>query len=350
MDPAALRILDANFNRAREGVRVLEEHARFALEDSELTERLKELRHDLAELAGVLAGPRALECRDTPGDVGTSISTSSEMHRGSVVEVAAAAAGRLSESLRCIEEYGKLVDASAAVRVESLRYRLYAIEQEMFVTSPRRRRLREALLHVLITESLTRGDWLTVCRKVLAAGADVIQLREKQLADRELIDRARQMRELTCAHDALLFINDRPDIARLTGADGVHVGQTDLPVSEVRRIVGPTMLVGKSTHSAEEITAALEEKPDYLAVGPMFASPTKPEVSVQGPALLAHAARVTDLPIVAIGGITATNAEQLHVRPPFALAVCQTVIAATDPAATVLLLRAGMQKHGGSAA
>lgn len=339
MDSAALRILDANINRAREGLRVLEEHARFALGDAGLTESLKQLRHELTAAGARLLGADSLSCRDTPGDVGTQITTDTEQVRADTTAVASAAAKRLGESLRCIEEYGKLIDPSASAQVEQLRYRLYAIEQEALLTSPRRRRLFEAKLHVLVTAELCRGDWLATCEAALSGGADVLQLREKSLTDRELLARAVRLREITHTAGALLFINDRPDIARLCRADGVHVGQIDLPVADVRRIAGPTVLVGKSTHSVAEISAAIIESPDYIAVGPMFASPTKPDVKVAGARLLEEAARLTELPIVAIGGINAQNASELRTRSPFAIAVSHSVIASADPASASRVLR-----------
>lgn len=339
MDAAALRILDANFNRAREGLRVLEEHARFALDDAGLTDSLKHLRHELTAAGARLLPADALSCRDTPGDVGTQITTDAEHQRADTTAVASAAVKRFGESLRCIEEYGKLVDPSAAAAVEQMRYRLYSIEQEALLTSPRRRRLREARLHVLVTAELCKGDWLATCEAAMAGGADVIQLREKSLNDRELLARAVRLRAMTEAAGALLFINDRADIARLCGADGVHVGQSDLSVADVRRIAGPTVLVGKSTHSAAEITAAIEERPDYIAVGPMFASATKPDVQVAGARLLEKAAGLTDLPIVAIGGITAGNVSGLVCRSPFAVAVSHAVISASDVATAAREIR-----------
>lgn len=342
MDPAALRILDANFNRAREGLRVMEEHARFVLEDASLTEGIKLLRHELSALSPMLLGQAALAHRDTPRDVGTRIFTEAERSRETVADVATAACRRLSESLRCIEEYGKLVDADAAARAEGLRYRLYAIEQDLLLTSPRRHRLARGRLHVLVTESLCRADWLRTCELALEGGADVIQLREKSIPDRELLDRARRLRSLTSKRDALLFINDRADIARLAGADGVHVGQGDLGVADARRIAGPTLLVGKSTHSTQEIREAIAEAPDYIAVGPMFASPTKPDVRVQGPQLLVEAAGMTELPLVAIGGIAMVNLHLVQPPRPIAIAACQAVIAAEDPAAAARQLRAAI--------
>lgn len=331
MDSAIYRIIDANLNRAREGLRVLEEHARLALEDEGLTARIKGLRHDLASVAHAFGPEVLLAARDIQHDIGTKITVESEQSRADEGHVASAAAKRAAESLRTIEEYGKVLQPQAAVRVEQIRYAVYAVEQEIGVCGPRRRRLRAAQLHVLLTESLCRRPWLEACEQTIAGGADVIQLREKTLSDRELLARARQLRELTRRYGVLLFVNDRPDIARLVEADGVHVGQEDLSVSDARRIVGPAMLVGASTHSLEEARTTLVQRPDYLAVGPMFASGTKPGLSVQGPRLLSEILALTDLPVVAIGGITAANIAILLMHRVTRVAVCQAVIAADNP-------------------
>jgi len=339
VDQTTLRIIDANLNRAREGLRVLEEYARLGLDDAALTERIKQLRHDLAAAGKAFGMEPALAARDIEHDVGTQVGTDSERSRASIEAVAAAAAKRASEALRCIEEYGKLVNPQAAAQVEQLRYRLYAVEQDALVAAPLRKRLREARLHVLITEALCRGPWLTVCEQAVAGGVDVIQLREKTLGDRELLARARRLRELTGRMGALFIVNDRPDIARLCEADGVHVGQDDMDVALARRIVGPRGLVGKSTHSVEQARHTIAESPDYVAVGPMFASPTKPGVEVQGPRLLTEVAAMTDLPVVAIGGIDATNAASLSASRPFQAAVCHSVIASADPAASARGIR-----------
>lgn len=338
MDHGVLRILDANLNRAREGLRVVEDYARMVLNDENLTFRVKDLRHRVGLLATSLGPGSMLATRDTPGDVGTRISVADEQRRENPVQVATAALKRVAEALRCIEEYAKIESPSAAAGAEKLRYELYSIEQDALLTSPRRQRLSCARLQVLITASLCRGDWIDVCRRVLAGGAEVLQLREKDLPDAELLIRARAVREMTRAHDALLIINDRPDIARLTGADGVHVGANDLSVAAARRIVGPTMLIGKSTHSVDEARAAIAEAPDYIAVGPMFRSPTKPDVPVQGPSLLAEVAALTDRPIVAIGGVSVQNIAGLRAPRPFVVAVSSAVIGAADPEAAVRAL------------
>ena len=341
MNFETLRIIDANLNRAREGLRVMEEYCRLILEDTVLCERAKRARHELAAITNEFETEKLLDARDIRGDVGTQVSTEDEFSRSCPADVATAAAKRVGESLRCIEEYGKIISNKTAAGVEELRYKTYELEQDMFVGGHHRARLRQACLHVLITASLCEGPWLTVCERTLQGGADILQLREKSLSDRELLARARALRELTRAYNALLVINDRPDITRLSEADGVHLGQTDFTVSDARQIVGTQILVGKSTHSVAEAESALMEGADYIGVGPMFASDTKPELAEKGLGLLcsitAKAQPQEMIPIVAIGGITAENISAVMQagNRMFALqaAVCRGVIAANDPAA-----------------
>ena len=194
-------------------------------------------------------------------------------------------------------------------------------------------------LYILLTEALCRGDWYETAEAALAGGARSIQLREKQLADDELLDRARRIRELCEPYEALLIINDRPDIVLAAGAHGVHLGLDDLPVSEARRILGDEHIIGVSTHTVEQAKAALADMPDYIAVGPMFASRTKPQDHIAGPQTLAAVRGLTSLPLIAIGGITLENAAQC--APADGLAVCSAVISADDVAsATRELLEA----------
>jgi thiamine-phosphate pyrophosphorylase len=332
VESAVARILDANLNRAREALRVLEEHARFARDDPTLTERIKRARHDLAAAAEALPQRELLAARNVASDVGTAISTPREAVRGSTADVAVAAAKRVGEALRCLEEYAKTVDSVVATRFERLRYATYEIEQAMVLGRGGGARISRGRLHVLITESLCRRPWLEVAAAVIEAGVDLLQLREKGMPEREVLTRAKQLRELAHARGAAVVVNDRPDIARLAGADGVHLGQDDLPVAEARRIVGPTAAVGLSTHTVEQVRAALDEGADYIAVGPMFASPTKPSASIAGPRLAAEALALTDRPVVAIGGITAERIGELIQVGVRSIAVCQAVIAAPDPA------------------
>lgn len=331
MDEPVARILDANANRCGEALRVLEEHARFVLDDVRLTLRIKQVRHDFAAIIAALPVAKLRSARDVGGDVGTELSTPREATRASTEDVAAAAARRAAESLRCLEEYAKLIDAAPATGFERLRYRVYQVEQDMLVAPSRRKRLHAARLHVLLTEALCRRPWLDVAAAVIDGGADVLQLREKTLPDRELLARAERLRELAHSRGALLIINDRPDIARIADADGAHVGQDDLPVPAARRVLGAGRVVGRSTHSIEQFRTALADRPDYVAVGPMFPSPTKPADHVPGPAFAAAALKESELPLVAIGGITSAGARALREAGVRCVAVCQAVISDESP-------------------
>jgi thiamine-phosphate pyrophosphorylase len=179
-------------------------------------------------------------------------------------------------------------------------------------------------------------------------GADAIQLREKELSDSELLDRARKLAALCRDRGAMLIVNDRPDIAVAAGAHGVHVGQDDLPVAAVRRVVPPDFVVGASTHTVEQIRSAADQAPDYIAVGPMFDSATKPQPHIAGPATLAQARQITALPLVAIGGITRANAPTVLAAAPCCLCICHEIVAQADPGAAVREFRKALD-HAASA-
>ncbi len=329
-----IRLLDANFNRAREAARVLEDAARFLLDDAPLAAAAKDLRHRLTSAAMSLPSAAAFSLhRDTPGDVGTAMTTPREMHRPQTIDVVHAAFGRLTEALRTLEEYAKQDDPTAAAQFKQARYDAYTLHTRLI------HRLRPAAgfermrLYVLITADLCAGDWLEVAAAALKGGADCLQLREKGLDDGELLRRATALADLCHRHDALFIMNDRPDIAILAGADGVHVGQEDLPVSAVRRVLGPDRIIGKSTHTLAQALAAAEQGPDYIAVGPMFQSPTKPQDHIAGPQTLREVAEQVSIPLVAIGGITPQNAPEIFAAGARAVAVCQAVIAQPEPEA-----------------
>ncbi len=339
MEPAVARIIDANANRAREALRVVEEFVRFELDDAWLSSALKSLRHDLASALGCDALGGVIRCRNIVSDVGRTVRTASEYDRADSREVVTAAMKRLTEALRSLEEYAKTVDANCAHAIEWLRYRAYEVERSVAIRIDARDWFRDRRLYVLITESLCSGDWLATARSVIDGGADCLQLREKSLPDRVLLERTRALATVCRESGVLLFVNDRPDIARLGGADGVHVGRDDLSVAEARRIVGPRLIVGCSTHSLAEARAAMADAPDYIAVGPMFASETKPREDIPGPALLAAVCAETSLPIVPIGGINHGTFDAVMQAGARCVCVCSAVISQPDAAAAARELK-----------
>lgn len=373
MSAEVLRILDANGNRAREALRVMEEYARFVLDDSALTEALKQGRHELAALervfttvAGIASvremapepaaepkspaarvgdGADLLAHRRIVGDVGREIGTASEYQRADSGAVVDAAGRRLNEALRVLEEYGKVVDSDAARRAERMRYLSYEWQQRLLLTARAQRRWANVRLYVLITESLCHGGWLETAAAVLRGGADALQLREKNLSDAVLLQRARQLATVCHEYSALCVINDRPDIARLAGADGVHLGQDDMDVASARRVLGARGIVGVSTHTIDQAQAAVQTVPDYVAVGPMFPSGTKPQEQIAGVSTLEAVRRVTGLPLVAIGGVGPDNAHEVLERANCTLCVCQAVIATPDPESASRRVRSVTDRH-----
>ena len=187
---------------------------------------------------------------------------------------------RVQESLRSLEEFGKLVDVSFAAAMKHLRYRSYVVEQLLVgagvsESDAVRSRLQRSRLYVLITESQCRQSWRDTVRLVLEGGADVLQLREKHLGDGELLRRAEWMCAACAEAGALFVMNDRPDLAVLSGAAGVHVGQEELGGAACRRIVGAAGLIGISTHGVLQFREAIAVGADYAGVGPVFPSTTK---------------------------------------------------------------------------
>lgn len=332
---SVLRILDANANRAREALRVMEEAARFRLGDGELVRGIKQARHDLASVMLRFDG---LEFhRDTPGDVGTSIKTGQEQQRTSILEVAIAAGKRLSEALRVIEEYGKVIDPGYAAAIESLRYRGYELEKRLNLALGTGQPAQWKVCVILTASLCSGGDWWETAHAVLDAGADCIQLREKELDDASLLRRAISLRGMTGGQT--LIINDRPDIALLSGADGVHLGQSDLPCERVREMIGRQLMIGVSTSNLAQAQQALLDGADYCGIGPMFPTATKHKESISGPAYLREYLRWNRLPHLTIGGISPQNIDQLVEAGCRGVAVSSAVCTADDPGAVVAALR-----------
>jgi thiamine-phosphate pyrophosphorylase len=338
------RLIDANANRAREGLRVMEDLARFVLDDGPLVGDIKALRHALRDALDAIPGGQArmLASRDTPGDVGTSIKASGEGERSGVVDLASAAGKRVGEALRAIEEGAKALGADWA-GVERLRYAHYDLERRLVMALSTHRAVGpQWRLCVLLTQSNTLHRWQDVARSAVRAGADCLQLREPDEPDLMLLSKAKELVELV-AHETdrlsrprssvSVIINNRPDIALLSGADGVHLGQTDLPIESVREMVGRRLLIGASTHSLDEARQAVDAGADYCGVGAMFASRTKSR-DLAGPEYLREYLSdpaTSRVPHLAIGGVTPENVGQLVAVGCRGVAVSAAVLDAPDP-------------------
>jgi len=339
-----LRVLDAALNRGREGLRVVEDYVRFVRDDVHLTDQIKRLRHDLAAAASRASLGQRLAARETRADVGTGLSVASERRREDFEGVLAANFTRLEESLRTLEEFGKLLDPQLAAEMEQLRYRTYTLQRAVQTTGEGLRRLERAQLYVLIDGGASEEQFAALARSLVEAGVDVLQLRDKTLDDRRLVERARLLRRLTDQSDTLFVMNDRPDLAALAQADGVHVGQEELTVKDARTIVGPDALVGVSVHSIDQARQAVLDGAGYLGVGPVFASGTKRFEEFPGPDLLRAVSGEIRLPAFAIGGITQENLPEVLAAGFRRVAVSGAVTTAPDPAAAARDLLAALER------
>jgi len=199
-----------------------------------------------------------------------------------------------------------------------------------------RRRLTLPSLYAIVDPLDTGRDPVDLARAMLAGGARALQLRMKDAPARTLLDAARAIVPLARAAGAVVIVNDRVDVARAAGADGVHLGQDDLPLDAARRLGGDAFWIGISTHDPDQARAAAAAGADYLGVGPMYATTSKLNpLSPRGPALVTAVRQVVDLPLVAIGGITPDTAPALRAAGADAVAMISALVRAPDVEAAV---------------
>ncbi|WP_041731464.1 thiamine phosphate synthase [Conexibacter woesei] len=223
----------------------------------------------------------------------------------------------------------------------------------MSLTTGTERRARLAAAHLyLVCDATGDGrDLAAFLDAALRGGADLVQLRDKDGDDATILRAAPVFRAAADAHGALFILNDRPDLVAATGADGVHVGQDDLPVAQTRAAVGPDRIVGLSTHTPAQVDAAdARDEVDYFAVGPVHATPTKPGRPAVGIELIEHAARTPRrAPWFAIGGIDASTVGPVAAAGATRAVVVRALTAAADPEASARALRATLEARVGAA-
>jgi thiamine-phosphate pyrophosphorylase len=350
MERGAYRIVDANFNRAREAARVIEEFCRFVLNSTHLTERAKRFRHELSACLGRLDTGRLIAGRDTLGDIGVGARVDVQLERATLEDSFTAACKRLTEALRVLTEVIRVHDYPLAQNIENFRYTAYTLEKDIILFSRTSEKYRRVGLYIVITSDLP-GEVLSLTGKCARAGADCIQLRAKNMPDDRLFALAVEFVKMCRDMGAVSVINDRVDIAVAAEADGVHLGQNDLPVKQARALQLAPLIIGKSTHSLDQLRAACQERPTYVGLGPVFATDTKPTAPAVGLHYVTQAQSVladTGVGHVAIGGITLDNIEEVLGAGARAIAVCAAVMKAADPAAACRALKQRIETFQGT--
>jgi thiamine-phosphate pyrophosphorylase len=367
------RLLDANFNRGREGLRVVEETARFILNNFELTNRLKNLRHELSRLQEELPGgyKAQLKSRQAYTDVGADFPSESKDTKRNYLHLVIANFKRIQEALRVIEEYIKL--SGPAVKIKKMRFAAYCLEQEEvnyleeFLVKlkngqeiaaeesrgrtntvnllPVKRKIDYSLCVIVDRRFANRKSPLEIAQAAISGGASIIQLREKEFTTRQLIEVGKEILRLAVEAGVTFIINDRADVALAVGADGVHLGQEDLKIDVARQILGPEKIIGVSTRSLEQARKAQLQGADYIGVGPLFENHSKDNESTPvGLNLLKQIAEEVQIPKIAIGGIKVHHIQEVINAGADGIAVIKAAINASDITASTAALRVELEK------
>jgi thiamine-phosphate pyrophosphorylase len=331
------RIIDSNLNRLAEGLRFLEDIARMLLDDPGLTQRLKTLRHDLVR-GDLDFNLEMLKARAAGQDVGENLAVVGEQREKDLPLLVVANSRRAQESLRVLEELSKLPDYRRQLdsdRFKVARFEVYILEQDLIFRLLRRDKARKVQgLYVIVdTQILHNLDPLEVAQKVLGAGVKVLQLRDKKFGKAALIELAARMKWMCAQKGALFIMNDYLDVALAVDADGLHVGQDDLPLDVARRLLPLDKILGCSAYTPQTAQAAEKAGADYIAVGSIYPTSSKENVEVVGLERIAQIKQVSKLPLVAIGGITAKNAGEVLSAGGDCLCVISAILNTPDVAA-----------------
>lgn len=326
------RIIDANLNRAVEGLRNIEEYTRFILNNKNLSKKLKNLRHQITQFFEK-DYENLINSRNVVNDVGVDIQNITKETNNS--NVLRANIKRAQQALRVLNEYGTLDD--------KYRYEMYEIEKEIMnlINIEKKTNIKSALLNnkniYLITSQndMDDSEFIDRIALILNAGVKLIQYREKNKTAKEMINIAKKLRQLCSMYDALLIINDRIDIAKIVDADGVHLGQDDIDINSARKLLGDDKIIGISTHKPDDAIIAQENNADYIGVGPVFKTPTKPTTTPVGLEYVKWVSQNIKIPFYAIGSIDETNVNEVINAGAARVAAIRALMNANDINETV---------------
>ena len=301
------QLIDANLDRAREGLRVIEDWCRYEVRNKEYVLTIKDWRHQL--------GSKHLdtykEARSISSDHGIGLNHKSQEQRTEALQIIKANCGRVQEALRVLEEFTRNSNPDLSKISQKIRYGLYDLEIKIIKhdqLSIRKNKLYDSNLYLITSDDKKIFKKVT---DAINSGVNIVQFRCKELNDKDKLKQAQQIALICKKNGALFIVNDRVDIAISTNADGVHIGQEDLPVKVVRDILGPEKLIGKSIHSIEQLREAQLEGCDYIGFGPIHETKTKPNLIPKGIRLAEQVSQEASIPSFAIGGININNIDEL---------------------------------------
>ena len=333
-DPRLFQIIDANLDRAREGLRVLEDWCRFGLGREDLVKKFKNFRQIL--------GKHHLEIykksRNYVIDNSIGMSHPEQFKRKEIKQLISSNAARVQEALRVVEEFSRIYDYSLSQNASKIRYEIYSLEVEILeIISNKilRKILDENNLYVI---SKDEPNIINLLKAALEGGARIIQQRCKSENDYEILQQALEIRQLCNKFKAIFIVNDRVDIALASNADGVHLGQSDIDIKSARKLLGFSKIIGTSANNAADINKAIKEGCDYLGIGPIFKSSTKPNKSVIGIREVIELSKDIEIPCFAIGGINSKNIQELKNIGIKKVAIISGIINADNPKEEAMMI------------
>ena len=333
-DSRMYQIIDANLDRAREGLRVLEDWARFGLGENDSVKRIKNFRQIL--------GKNHLEIykqsRNFIEDECKGLTHKEQSKRNAPDQIISSNAGRVQEALRVIEEFARLHNHELSKIASEIRYEIYTLEIDLLNLSKYKDSgeiLKENNLYVITDQ---KENLLEIIENILIAGVRIIQHRFKAGTDKDNLQEAIQIKNLCTRYNSLFIINDRVDIALASNADGVHLGQDDLELKTARKLLGYSKIIGTSANNSIDITNAVKGGSDYIGIGPIFETSTKKNKKPLGIEKIKTLTKDLNIPWFAIGGVTTKNISNLKSSGFRKVALVSQIMNSDDPKEKAIMI------------
>ena len=333
-DLRIFQIIDANLDRAREGLRVLEDWARFGIGENTCVTRIKNFR----QILGINHLEVYKQSRNYIEDQCKGLTHLEQTKRKNPEQIISSNAGRVQEALRVIEEFSRLQNHELSKVASEIRYEIYNLEIDLLSLSKFKKSeeiLKENDLYVITDQ---KENLLEIIENILIAGVKIIQHRFKTGTDKEHLEEAIQIKNLCKKHNSLFIINDRVDIALASNADGIHLGQDDLDLKIARKLLGYSKIIGISANNEIDISNALEGGCDYLVIGPVFETATKKNKKPIGIEKIKTLTKDLNIPWFAIGGIKTNNISYLKSNGFKKVALVSQLMNSEDPREDAIMI------------
>jgi len=328
------QIIDANLDRAREGLRVLEDWARFGLGKKKYVQRIKNFRQIL--------GKNHLEVykqsRNRIEDKCKGLTHKEQINRKTSDQIISSNSGRVQEALRVIEEFSRLHNYELSKIASEIRYKIYTLEIDLLSLSKHKKSeeiLKENDLYVITDQ---KENLLEIIEEILIAGVRIIQHRFKKGTDKDHLQEAIKIKNLCKRYNSLFIVNDRLDIALASNADGIHLGQDDLDLKTARKLLGFSKIIGISANNEIDISNALKDGCDYLGIGPVFETATKKSKKPIGVEKIKTLTKDLKIPWFAIGGIKTNNISYLKRNGFKKVALVSQLMNSEDPKEDAMMI------------